>query len=44
MMPSFRPLGVLLEALFVTRMMTKEMETVRGDLKHIAETEASTGG
>jgi hypothetical protein len=25
-------------------MMTKEMETVRGDLKHIAETEASTGG
>jgi ribosome-associated toxin RatA of RatAB toxin-antitoxin module len=44
MMPGFRPLGVLLEALFVTRMMTKEMETVRGDLKHIAETEASTGG
>ena len=42
MMPAFRPLGALLEALFVTRMMIKEMETVRGDLKRIAESEAST--
>lgn len=43
MMPSFRPLGVVLEALFVTRMMTNEMRAIRGDLKRIAETESPTG-
>ena len=44
MMPRLRPLGVVLEALFVTRMMTKEMETIRGALKRIAETESGSDG
>lgn len=39
MMPKFRPLGVLLEKLFVTRMMTKALVDLRENLKRIAEAE-----
>jgi len=42
MMPKFRPLGVLIEKLFVTRKMTKELATLREDLKRIAEAETNT--
>jgi len=42
MMPGFRPLGVLLEAVFATRFMTQEMERIRQDLKRIAERESGT--
>ena len=41
MMPKFRPLGVVLEWLFVTRMMTKELGHIRSDLKRIAEAESA---
>lgn len=42
MMPKFRPLGVLLEKLFVTRIMTKQLAEVREDFKRIAENEANS--
>ncbi len=44
MMPKFRPLGIALEALFVTRMLTKEMESLRGDFKRIIEAESGKEG
>jgi len=40
MMPKFRPLGILLEKLFVTRMMTKQLIDLRRDIKRIAEAES----
>ena len=40
-MPKFRPLGVVFEWLFVTRMMTKEMGHIRDDFKRIAEAESA---
>ena len=40
-LPKFRPLGVALEWLFITRMMTKEMGHIRDDLKRIAEAEST---
>ncbi|GMQ97710.1 MAG: hypothetical protein BMS9Abin17_0210 [Acidimicrobiia bacterium] len=42
MMPSFRPLGVLIEKLFVIRKMTGELATLREDIKRIAEAESGT--
>ena len=39
MMPKFRPLGILLEKSFVTRMMTKGLVDLRENLKRIAEAE-----
>jgi len=42
MMPKFRPLGVLLEKLFVTRKMTNSLVLLREDFKRIAEDESST--
>jgi hypothetical protein len=41
MMPRFRPLGVLIEKLFVTRKMTKDLEVLRDDFKRIAEADAA---
>ena len=41
MMPKFRPLGVLIEKLFVIRMMTKQLADLREDLKRIVEAETS---
>jgi hypothetical protein len=42
MMPKFRPLGVLIEKLFVTRKMTKDLAVLREGLKRIAEAGSST--
>ncbi len=41
MMPKFRPLGVVLEWLFVKRMMTREIGHIRAGLKRIAEAEST---
>lgn len=40
MMPRFRPLGRLLEAVFATRSMQKETARMLQDLKRIAEASA----
>jgi len=42
MMPKFRPLGILIEKLFVTRKMTKDLASLRADFKRIAEAESGT--
>ncbi len=41
MMPKFRPLGILIEKLFVIRKMTNELEALRDDFKRTAEAEAA---
>ncbi len=42
MMPRFRPLGVLIEKVFVVRKMTKELAALRDDMKRIAEAETTS--
>jgi hypothetical protein len=39
--PKLRPIGVVLESLFLTRMMTREMGRIRDDLKRLAEAESA---
>jgi carbon monoxide dehydrogenase subunit G len=39
--PQFRPVGMLLEPLFLTRLMDKEMGRIRDDIKRIAEAEST---
>lgn len=40
-LPKLRPVGALLEWLFITRMMTREMGNIRDDIKRIAEAESA---
>jgi carbon monoxide dehydrogenase subunit G len=39
--PQFRPVGALLEWLFLTKMMAREMGHIRDDIKRIAEAESA---
>ncbi len=43
-MPGFRPFGALLEAVFATRFLTKEMGRIRQDVKRVAERESGAKG